>query len=267
MLIALGALLAVAAPLIFSRISSHEVKDVVEERVAITAREMWRAGEWVLPTLNGRPRLEKPPLAYWLVEATAFLRGKFDDVTLRLPFAFLALGAVSFAFGTGCLLLGTEGGLPYRPFVAFGAAVALIAIPYGAVQGRISRLVSLKPQDFPLRSECELAARLLGPGESLFAVGATMSSLPGGMVYYLDVLVRFVPPSPLEDLGRRLRELPADSWLLVPYRYLEPCLPGRGSARESGAPRLGGPVEGYRLVTVVNPGAARDRDLVCLLKK
>jgi len=37
--------------------------------VAQTAREMLSTGEWVLPTFNGEPRLNKPPLAYWLVMA------------------------------------------------------------------------------------------------------------------------------------------------------------------------------------------------------
>jgi 4-amino-4-deoxy-L-arabinose transferase-like glycosyltransferase len=35
--------------------------------VAQTAREMLAAHEWVLPTFNAEPRLNKPPLAYWLV--------------------------------------------------------------------------------------------------------------------------------------------------------------------------------------------------------
>jgi len=34
--------------------------------VAITAREMLESGDWVMPTCNGEPRLEKTPLSYWL---------------------------------------------------------------------------------------------------------------------------------------------------------------------------------------------------------
>ena len=39
-----------------------------EARVLATGREMIEAdwGGWLIPHLNGQPRLEKPPLAYWL---------------------------------------------------------------------------------------------------------------------------------------------------------------------------------------------------------
>jgi hypothetical protein len=108
-----GALLiaALAAPVLFYRLGEEEVSGTICERVAITAREMWRTGEWVLPRLNGELRLQKPPLAYWLPGAFATLRGEFDDLTLRLPFALASLSAVLFTFLAARLLLGTEGGL------------------------------------------------------------------------------------------------------------------------------------------------------------
>jgi 4-amino-4-deoxy-L-arabinose transferase-like glycosyltransferase len=59
--------------------------------VAQTAREMLAAHEWVLPTFNGEPRLNKPPLAYWLVMG---LERAFPSVVpvpewkARLPSAF-----------------------------------------------------------------------------------------------------------------------------------------------------------------------------------
>src|SRR5687768_6082989 len=39
-----------------------------EARVLETARQMLDApvAHWLLPQLNGRPRMQKPPLAYWL---------------------------------------------------------------------------------------------------------------------------------------------------------------------------------------------------------
>src|ERR1700733_14407507 len=36
-----------------------------EPRYAQVAREMLDRGDWVTPTLNGKPWLEKPPLYYW----------------------------------------------------------------------------------------------------------------------------------------------------------------------------------------------------------
>lgn len=42
-----------------------------ELRVAITARDMARGANWWIPSYQGEPRLNKPPLMYW-VTATAF---------------------------------------------------------------------------------------------------------------------------------------------------------------------------------------------------
>jgi 4-amino-4-deoxy-L-arabinose transferase-like glycosyltransferase len=65
--------------------------------VSITAREMIASGDWVMPTFNGKPRLQKTPLSYWLVAALAGLTGGVDEFTARFPsavFAFLSAGAV-----------------------------------------------------------------------------------------------------------------------------------------------------------------------------
>ncbi len=41
-----------------------------EGRYAQIPKEMFDAGEWVVPTLQGEPYLDKPPLMYWLVMAS-----------------------------------------------------------------------------------------------------------------------------------------------------------------------------------------------------
>ncbi|HEX4606728.1 MAG TPA: dolichol-phosphate mannosyltransferase, partial [Urbifossiella sp.] len=38
-----------------------------EGRYAQIPREMLASGNWVVPTLQGEPYLDKPPLLYWLV--------------------------------------------------------------------------------------------------------------------------------------------------------------------------------------------------------
>lgn len=106
-----GFLIALWAVTFLPRLGEREVTSIIEARVGITAREMWRAGEWILPTFNGAPRLQKPPLAYWVVEALASLRGACDDLTLRLPFALLALGSVLFTWRMGHRLGGASQGL------------------------------------------------------------------------------------------------------------------------------------------------------------
>ena len=40
--------------------------DLMEARNFITAREMVESGNWLIPTLNGSLRFEKPPLPTWI---------------------------------------------------------------------------------------------------------------------------------------------------------------------------------------------------------
>lgn len=40
--------------------------DIMESRNLIAAREMVNDGNWIVPTMNGQPRLEKPPLPTWI---------------------------------------------------------------------------------------------------------------------------------------------------------------------------------------------------------
>lgn len=40
--------------------------DIMESRNLVTAREMVETGEWLVPTMNGELRLEKPPLPTWI---------------------------------------------------------------------------------------------------------------------------------------------------------------------------------------------------------
>lgn len=40
--------------------------DIMEARNIVTAREMVADGNWLVPTMNGELRLEKPPLPTWV---------------------------------------------------------------------------------------------------------------------------------------------------------------------------------------------------------
>src|SRR5437763_15537859 len=68
-----------------------EVSRTQEARVLETAREMlgqdWHS--WIVPHLNGKLRLEKPPLPYWMAAGSFKLFGVSEAVG-RAPFALLA---------------------------------------------------------------------------------------------------------------------------------------------------------------------------------
>ena len=71
-----------------SRLSYHEAI------WAQSAREMLASGVLQVPTLDGRPWLEKPPLGVWPIAFTGWLFGHVDETVARLPSALAALTLV-----------------------------------------------------------------------------------------------------------------------------------------------------------------------------
>ena len=69
-------------------LSNHECM------VSITAREMLQEGNWIVPTCNGLPRLQKTPLSYWLVAGIAAITGSVNEVTARMPSVIFAVLSV-----------------------------------------------------------------------------------------------------------------------------------------------------------------------------
>lgn len=74
---------------------SKDALDNHECFVSVTAREMLASGDWVWPTFNGLPRINKTPLSYWLVAGLAQLTGGVDEFTSRLPSAISAILSVA----------------------------------------------------------------------------------------------------------------------------------------------------------------------------
>jgi 4-amino-4-deoxy-L-arabinose transferase-like glycosyltransferase len=108
----LGWFLAVAlaaAAVSFAGIGSHSLWTPDEPRDAAVGKTMWRGGDLVVPRLNGRPFLEKPPLAWWAQTAAYRLLGA-SDATARVPSAVFATLTLLVAFALGKRLGGTRAG-------------------------------------------------------------------------------------------------------------------------------------------------------------
>ncbi len=58
---------------------------IMEARNFITAREMVNEGNWILTTLNGEPRYQKPPLPTWITAVFGYLTGFKSVFPLLLP--------------------------------------------------------------------------------------------------------------------------------------------------------------------------------------
>jgi 4-amino-4-deoxy-L-arabinose transferase-like glycosyltransferase len=74
------------------------VVTIMEARNFITAREMVNDGNWILTTMNGNPRYEKPPLPTWLTAISGMLFGLKSLFALRLPAALMVSFSGVFLF-------------------------------------------------------------------------------------------------------------------------------------------------------------------------
>ncbi len=65
--------------------------NIMEARNFVTAREMLVDENWLLTTMNGLPRYQKPPLPTWLSAASGEVFGMDSLFALRLPAALITL--------------------------------------------------------------------------------------------------------------------------------------------------------------------------------
>ncbi len=64
---------------------------IMEARNFISAREMIQDHHWLLTTMNGEPRYQKPPLPTWLTAISGLIFGINSLFALRLPAALMVL--------------------------------------------------------------------------------------------------------------------------------------------------------------------------------
>lgn len=99
--------------------------DIDEGNNAQCAREMYDSGNYVVPTFNGKLRVDKPALLYWL-QAVAYRICGVNEFAARLPSALAALLSVLATYELGRRLFDRStallGGLVLAGSVAFCAA-------------------------------------------------------------------------------------------------------------------------------------------------
>ncbi|PYK72213.1 MAG: hypothetical protein DME42_09470, partial [Verrucomicrobia bacterium] len=79
-------LIVLAALLHLGTIGIGDLYSETEGQYAAAAREMIQTGQYFLPTNDSIPRLQKPPLLYWLIIASYKLFGVHTAAT-RVPIA------------------------------------------------------------------------------------------------------------------------------------------------------------------------------------
>jgi hypothetical protein len=81
-----------------------------EGQYAGAAHEMVESGSWLVPTNDGIPRLQKPPVVYWLIKISMLVFGK-NEFAARLPNALASLGWIFVLYLTGRRIGGPTLGL------------------------------------------------------------------------------------------------------------------------------------------------------------
>lgn len=72
--------------------------NIMEARNFITAREMVQDGHWILTTLNGEPRYEKPPLPTWMTAFFGYLFGFHVVSILRISVVLVTILLVIYIY-------------------------------------------------------------------------------------------------------------------------------------------------------------------------
>ncbi len=99
------ALLVLAVGAFLGGARSRELWSSREGRVAACAQGMLRGGDFLTPRMAAAtdPRLQKPPLAYWLAAVCGLLigGGKVTELAAKLPSVLAAVGTVFLVFSLG----------------------------------------------------------------------------------------------------------------------------------------------------------------------
>ncbi|MCX5668483.1 MAG: glycosyltransferase family 39 protein [Candidatus Omnitrophica bacterium] len=115
-------LLALSGYLYFFQLDKIALTDPDETFYAQTAKEMFLKGEWLTPTLYGKPQFEKPILFYWLIEISYKVFG-INEFAVRFPcalFGFLGLVGI---YLIGRLLFSNRAGI-------FSAVILATSLEY-----------------------------------------------------------------------------------------------------------------------------------------
>jgi 4-amino-4-deoxy-L-arabinose transferase-like glycosyltransferase len=115
-----------ALPLILARACLPGLTDPSESRYAQVAREMAESGDPIVPTWQGVPHLEKPPLAYWSAALGILVLGR-NELAVRLGSVLALVASGLLAAGIARRLAGARAAAP--------AAAAILLTPFPVSAG------------------------------------------------------------------------------------------------------------------------------------
>lgn len=124
-------LIAVAASITgFAFQGTRGLYESTEGRYAECAREMLEGGDWLEPTLDGRPHLTKPPMTYWAIASGMLVFGRNEwgaRFHLALSFVLVSLLTAALAGRMWDAVTGTVAGVVYATSIFTAAASNMLS--------------------------------------------------------------------------------------------------------------------------------------------
>jgi 4-amino-4-deoxy-L-arabinose transferase-like glycosyltransferase len=202
----------------FINLGATSIIDANEAFYAETPREMIESGNYISPTFNYEPRLNKPPLSYWVVAGFYRVAGVSLGAS-RVPIALGAMVILATAW-----LLGRQA---FSARAGWIAAMTLAATPrlllfsrriiidvYTAMFLGLTLLCFLMAETEPATRRRWLAAMYVSVGLGVLTKGPVAVAVPG-----LVFLVYLLATRQLRGLGRMM--LPSGTLIVaaivVPY--------------------------------------------------
>ncbi|MDI9613749.1 MAG: glycosyltransferase family 39 protein [Acidobacteriota bacterium] len=110
----------------FVNLGVSSLWDANEAFYAETPREMMVTGDYLAPRFNFEPRVQKPPLTYWVVLLSYRVFG-VGEFAVRFPGALAALGILLFCYGAARSAFGPRAGLAAAAIAATTARIFILA--------------------------------------------------------------------------------------------------------------------------------------------
>jgi 4-amino-4-deoxy-L-arabinose transferase-like glycosyltransferase len=102
---------ALASAVFLGCLGSVELWGKREQRAAAEAIDTVDHAHWLVAQIQGRPRLEKPPLPRWSIAALMIATGRRDEWVVRIPGALAGVATVALIFALGRRMGGRALGL------------------------------------------------------------------------------------------------------------------------------------------------------------
>jgi 4-amino-4-deoxy-L-arabinose transferase-like glycosyltransferase len=147
---------AVCWIVVFAKLGAPSLMDPDEAHYAQLTREMLRAGNWMMPLLDGLPYIDKPVLFHWLQGLAIAVFGE-TETAMRLPSAVAAIALFWTTRWTGTQLFDTRTGtrawlmLATMPLTFFLGSIGVFdmvftAFLFGAVATALVAALRARPR-------------------------------------------------------------------------------------------------------------------------